>query len=124
MKKQQGMTMWSLLILASIVGTLFYQGLVLFTPMSNYFTIEKIVTDITSDPEAKNMSSREIREKFEKFLNLNNIRNFDQNSREFLDFKDTRDGRKMVIHYSQTVEFIEPVNFEVLMDKEILLGGQ
>lgn len=124
MKKQQGMTMWSLLMLVGLVGTLFYQALVLFTPMSNYFTIEKIVTDITSDPTSKDMSARVIREKFEKFLNLNNVRNFDHTSRDVLNFKDTRDGRKMIIHYSQTVEFIAPVNFEVLMDKEVSLEGQ
>lgn len=122
-KRQSGMTMWSLMGLVGLVGTLFFQFLVLFSPMKNYLIVETILADIAADPEMLNASDSELRSKVVKLVEFNDVRNFDAKSRQVLDFKDSRKGKKMLVNYSQKADFIEPVSFEVVLEDEILITG-
>lgn len=122
-KRQSGLSMWGVMGLIALVGTLFFQFLVLFSPMKNYFMIKTVVADVANDPDSREASDAELRSKIQKLADFNDVRNFDAKSREVLNFKDSREGTKIVLYYSQMADFIEPVRFEVLLDEEILVTG-
>ncbi|MGM0562775.1 MAG: DUF4845 domain-containing protein [Pseudomonadota bacterium] len=122
-KRQAGMSMWSVMGLIAVIGTLFFQFLVLFSPIKNYMMMQTVLADIASDPDSLNASDAELRSKIIKLADFNDVRNFEGKSRQVVDFKDSREGKKIVINYSQKADFIEPVRFEVVLEDEILITG-
>ena len=71
--QQHGLTMISLLFWGIVIIFIALLTMKLVPAYMEFLTIEKILTDIGSDPDIKGMSNGDIRKKFEKRAEIDNI---------------------------------------------------
>jgi hypothetical protein len=99
MKRQRGVTLGGL-ILASfllIMGALL--GFKLFTPYTQYFTVQKMFKSIAADPEVKNGSRREVINSWTRHAMIENVNVIGAD-----DIEVTRDGNEVVLSASYSVK--------------------
>ena len=72
-RHQKGLTLISLLFWGVIIIFIALLAMKLIPAYMEYFTIQKILTDIGNDPNIKSMSNGEIRDKFNKRAMIDNI---------------------------------------------------
>ena len=70
---QQGLTLISLLFWGIVIIFMALLAMKLIPAYTEYFTIQKILSDIGNDPNIKSMSNGEIRDKFNKRAMVDNI---------------------------------------------------
>ncbi len=70
---QQGLTLISLLFWGIVIIFMALLAMKLIPAYTEYFTIQKILSDIGNDPNIKSMSNGEIRDKFSKRAMVDNI---------------------------------------------------
>lgn len=70
---QKGLTLISLLFWGVVIIFIALLAMKLVPAYMEYFTIQKILTDIGNDPNIKSMSNGEIRDKFNKRAMIDNI---------------------------------------------------
>ncbi len=72
-QQQRGLTLISLLFWCVIIGFIALLAMKLIPAYMEYFTVQKILSDIGNDPNIKSLSNGEIREKFTKRALIDNI---------------------------------------------------
>lgn len=77
MKKQQGMTVISWIIVLAFVGFQFMLAIKILPAFSEDYTIAKIWKDVENDVDLVGASPKKIKQVIRKSMRLNNIYNFD-----------------------------------------------
>jgi len=108
---QKGLTLISLLFWGIAIIFMALLAMKLIPAYMEYFTIQKILTDIGNDPNIKGMSNGEIRDKFNKRAMVDNISTIKAS-----DLDIGRDGGQTVV--SAEYQFQTPLvgNVSLLVD--------
>lgn len=73
MKRQRGLSLMGLIIVASIVAVLALIGFKLLPTYIEYFTIQKVIKDLGRSAELRGGSVKDVKSAFEKRTEIDNI---------------------------------------------------
>ena len=119
-RRQQGISILSLIFLLAILGTLTIAGFRIAPLYMNYFTVLQVVNDMYNDGSVLNKSKREIRTNLNKRFRTNNL--WDFKAEEVVKIKkDPQQGTLLHISYEDRSPLI--YNLEVIATFDKIVGG-
>ncbi|MEL7535469.1 MAG: DUF4845 domain-containing protein [Pseudomonadota bacterium] len=115
-RKQQGMTMLGMLILAAFVGLFVFAGIRLVPIYLEHMKIESVLTGVEKEFNGQNPSPREIFTYIEKRFDVESVRVI-----KARDVEIRRDGDaiEVVAVYSNKTPFVANVSFAVDFDERV-----
>ena len=108
---QKGLTLMSLLFWGVIIIFMALLAMKLIPAYTEFFTIQKILSDIGNDPNIKSMSNGEIRDKFSKRAMIDNIATVKPS-----DLDISRDGGTTVVSVEYPFQTTLVGNISLLVD--------
>lgn len=108
---QKGLTLISLLFWGVIIIFMALLAMKLIPAYTEFFTIQKILSDIGNDPNIKSMSNGEIRDKFNKRAMVDNISTI-----KATDLDIGRDGGQTVVSVEYPFQTTLVGNISLLVD--------
>ncbi len=76
-RRQQGYSLWSLLVIAVVLGFFALLALRLIPVYMDYWTVVSVAESVQEDPELRDGSPREARSALRARMRLNNLRDYD-----------------------------------------------
>lgn len=76
-RQQQGYSLWSILVIAVVLGFFALLGLRLVPVYMEYMTIVSVAESVQEDPELRDGSPREAHSALRSRMRLNNLRDYD-----------------------------------------------
>ena len=113
---QRGMTFLGLLIIAMLVGVIFFAGVKLTPVYMQHMKLVAVLEDTKAELDGQNASGARIRNSIEKRLNIEAIRTV-----PLKEFKITKQGAGYLVNldYQTNTSFIANVSFLVSFDKSV-----
>ena len=111
MRKQRGVSLSGLLIVAFILVFVSLVGFKLTPPYLEYFTIKKLLKEITLNPETKGGGPREIKVAFVRRSSVENITAIGPD-----DIEISKEGDQLVLSASWSVKVPLVYNISALLD--------
>jgi hypothetical protein len=111
MNKQQGATLFGMMIIAMAVVFAAMLVLKILPPYMDYWTVKKVLSAMAHDPEVKTMSEREVRISFDKRASIDNIK-----SVKGSDLDISKQGGEVVVEVSYPVKVQLVGNLSACMD--------
>lgn len=111
MKKQRGISLTGLIVILVLLGIGAMLGLKLFTPYSEYFTIQKTFKTLVQNPETRSGSRAEILRAYRRYTMIDNVTAISED-----DIEVTKDGNTLVVSASYSVKVPLVANVSLLID--------
>ena len=111
MKRQRGVSLSGLMIVLFLLIMVALLGFKLFTPYSQYFTIQKVFKAVAAKPEAKSGNRRDIMAAWASYATIENITTINGD-----DIEVTKDGNNVVISASYSVKVPLFRNISLVID--------
>ncbi|HUO45168.1 MAG TPA: DUF4845 domain-containing protein [Burkholderiales bacterium] len=111
MKKQSGLSLGGFIVVCFVVIFVALLGFKLFTPYTQYLTIQKTFRDIANDPEMKGASVRDIKMAYVKHSMIDNI---DSVGPDDIDIE--KDGDNITLSAAYSVKVPLVANVSLLID--------
>jgi len=105
-RNQNGMTMTSMAMLATMIGFVAFFGFSLYEPFYSDMSVETIIENLPSDSKAKGASPKIVKGLIQKRLSVNRV---DINKNDIVIAK-TKEGVSVDINYEARVEFIANIS--------------
>jgi hypothetical protein len=111
MNRQKGVTLSGLIIVLFLLMMVALLGFKLFTPYSQYFTIQKVFKAVAAKPEAKSGNRKDVLAAWSSYATVENISTISGE-----DIEVTKDGNAVVISASYSVKVPLFRNISLLID--------
>lgn len=115
LRKQQGMTAISFIILLMIFGFVGMIAAKLFPVYLEHFKVSSALKSMATDQRAKDASDDDIKETIMKKLQIDDVESL---TKDDIQISDTRDGRTISIEYESRVNMVGNVDAVVKFEGE------
>ena len=113
-RKQRGMTLLGWVLVALVAMLFVLIALKLFPIYRDSLYIDTVLKDLSTDPEARNMSPAELTNTILKRLDINSVYNI---QREDIYIEKTGDSKVVSVEYEVRTPFMGNIDFVVYFDK-------
>jgi Tfp pilus assembly protein PilE len=118
MNKQQGATLFGMMIIAMVVVFAAILVMKILPPYMDFWTVQKVLSAMAHDPEVKSMSEREVRMSFDRRASIDNIKSVSGS-----DLDISKQGGEVVVEVSYPVKVKLFGNLSACMDFSASTAG-
>ncbi len=125
-RRQNGLTLITIILLLAIFGCFLLFGLRLFPIYNEYLGVKASMQSVSSQPAEKRKTVKDVRKLFLKAAGLNSVYYFKEtNVKEHVNLKKSKDGKKLFMHvqYENSNKLFSNVYLTVKTDETLELTG-
>lgn len=118
LNKQAGLTMWGWMCIIVLIGFAGLQGLKLFNPVMDYYTLDSVAKKTQEDYNSGKLDRELIRDRIEKASYMNAIKDFKVTPKTVKIEEGKNEALMLKIFHEQRIDYFWDIDFVVTYNKE------
>ena len=123
LKKQRGLTMISWMFVIGLIGVQAVLAMRILPVYMNFNAVKHIMNGLPTDPETRQMSTKDLRKHISKRLKIDNMYDLSRNKEAFK-FVKKKTGLTLVLHYEERGPILSNLEFVATFDHEVSFPGK
>lgn len=123
-KKQQGMTVISWLVVAALFAFIAITIVKLVPVYIKYNSVQSIIDKVVAEPNAKKMKKQAIFAKVDNYINISSI--YDLTSKQFVveKIQDRKKSRRLSVNYEERIHWFANLDIVAVFEYSAIIGEQ